>query len=79
MPHKNLKTSSMYGKNGGMNFIELPPVVMNGESNLPKIPTFKPKEDSLNLPEISPFDHFNDYLNTSISYYDIEGIKFGGE
>jgi len=79
MPTRNLEKTSKYGKHGRMNFMELPPVIMNGGSNVPEIPTFKSKEESLSLPEISSFDHSNDYLNTSISYYNIEGINFGGE
>ena len=79
MPTRNLEKTSKYGKHGGMNFVELPPVVMNGGSNVPEIPTFKAKEESLSLPEISSFDYSNDYLNTSVSYYNIEGINFGGE
>ena len=79
MPTRNLEKTSRYGKHGGMNLVELPPVIMNGGSNVPEIPTFKAKEESLSLPEISSFDYSNDYLNTSVSYYNIEGINFGGE
>ena len=79
MPTRNLEKTSKYGKHGGMNLVELPPVIMNGGSNVPEIPTFKAKEESLSLPEISSFDYSNDYLNTSVSYYNIEGINFGGE
>ena len=79
MSTRNLERNTKQGKNGGMSFIELPPVVMNGGFNSLQIPTFNPRENSLTLPEISSFDYSNDYLNIAISYYNIEGIKFGGE
>lgn len=79
MSTRNLERNTKQGKNGGMSFIELPPVVMSGGFNSLQIPTFNPRENSLTLPEISSFDYSNDYLNIAISYYNIEGIKFGGE
>ena len=79
MSTRNLERNTKQGKNGGMSFIELPPVVMSGGFNSLQIPTFNPRENSLTLPEIPSFDYSNDYLNIAISYYNIEGIKFGGE
>lgn len=55
--------------------VQLPPVVMNSNGQLPSLPT---GEESKTIPKIIPYDSSNEYLNIAASAYDIVGLKFGG-
>ena len=72
MPTRNLRPQSQEGKSG---FIELPPIVMNAGSEDIELPTFADQEEG--IPSILSYDSNNEYLNISLDYYNIEGIRFG--
>lgn len=68
-------TLSANNGEGGMNFINLPPIVTNNmnPSNM-KLPNYTSGEQT--IPNITSFDPLNDYLNFSIETYGIERFNY---
>lgn len=56
--------------------IEMPPLYMNGGSNMPDIPSSG--GEAQKIPPVNTYDPMNEYLDISIDAYDIIGLSFGG-